>query len=101
MMRRILFVPAIAALALLAACEKEQATTPAATPLEPAAPVMAAAAAPTTNVAAAIGKNAATVCKSYRKKEGLQTPEAAKNADDADLTAQVKAIAAIIADACN
>jgi hypothetical protein len=101
MIRRILFVPAITALALLAACEKEQAATPAATPLEPVAPAMAAVAAPTTNVAAAIGKNAATVCKNYKKKQGLLIAEAAKNANDADLKAQVKAIAAIIADACN
>jgi hypothetical protein len=102
MSRRILFVPAFAALALLAACEKpaEQAA-PVATPLEPAAPVMSAVAAPATNVAAAIGKNAATVCKNYRKKEGLLKAELAKNPADATLQGQSKALAAIIADACS
>jgi hypothetical protein len=102
MSRRFLFVPALAALALLAACEKDTpAATPVATPLEPAAPVANAIAAPTTNVAAAIGKNAATVCKNYKKKQGLLVAEAAKNKNDADVQAQVKAITAIIADACN
>ena len=102
MIRRILFVPMIAAVALLAACEKDTpATTPAAMPLEPVAPVANAVAAPTTNVAAAIGKNAATVCKNYKKKQGLLVAEAAKNKNDADMQTQMKAINAIIADACN
>jgi hypothetical protein len=103
MSRRILFVPAITVLALLAACEKPtgEAATAAATPLEPTVPAVSAVAAPATNVAAAIGKNAATVCKNYRKKEGLLKAEAAKNRNDADMQAQVKAINAIIADACS
>jgi hypothetical protein len=86
-------------LALLA-CDDKKPVAPTA-PIAPAAPALSAAAAPSTNVAAAIGKNAATVCKAYRKKEGLLKADLAKSPNDASMKAQVKAIAAIIADACN
>jgi hypothetical protein len=93
---------AVLALTLLTACDDKKDA-----PVAPTAPAPAAAAmnsAPSTNVAAAIGNQAASICRGYKKKQaGLQTAISKSPANApglAALKAKDQALTAIIKDAC-
>jgi hypothetical protein len=89
------------ALVFLAACNDAEPRTQALAPtaVEPSSSAMAPQAAP--NLAVAIGKQVASICKAYRKAGVQAKADLAKNPGDAELQAQVKALDEMIDDACN
>lgn len=92
---------------LLAACEKDvpQAAPTAPEPQPTAAATPSADAAPTTNVAAALGARIASTCRGYGKRRAALVTAIAKERAGSEgatkLKAQLAALDAIIKDACS
>jgi hypothetical protein len=92
----------VLALTTLIACQDDKQVEVAPTapaPTEAAASALTPAASP--NLAVAIGKQVASICKAYRKAGVQAKADLAKNPGDTELQERVKALDEMIDDACN